>query len=89
MCLAVFVDTPARVSSAPLGQPLDKAGSAMLAKRRSHGYASPERRDNQSDVIVRESDPSVCHEAYGTIAPLAAVKTSWAHCYHVLERWPS
>ena len=89
MGLAEFVKPPAGVASTPFGQALCESLDSVPTKLRGHGCASPERRDNQSDVLVRQSDSSVCHEAYGTIAPQARVKTSWAVCYHLLERWPA
>jgi len=39
----------------------------MAAHAARHRCATPERRHDQGYVFVAESDPMVCHEAYGTI----------------------
>lgn len=67
MRLAQFVQAPFGIPSAALSQPSREALDSMAAQGARHRGASSERRDDEVDVVIGESYPSIRHGTYGTI----------------------
>lgn len=67
MRLPVLFDPPLGIASFAIGQSLGQAFYAMTTFAPGHRCAGPECTNNQSYVVVRQSESVVCHEPYGTI----------------------